>query len=64
MDEPRVRIEHLRTAQKCVKGTRQWFDRYGLDWNRFIHEGYPVSEIEATGCPMARKIAKIARGDT
>jgi len=51
----------LRSLNYCNRGSRQWFDRYGLDWSRFIHEGLPEEAFLATGCGMAKALVERAR---
>ncbi len=38
-----------------------WFQRHGLDYARFLREGLPVEEIEATGDALGMKVADVAR---
>ena len=45
----------------CNPGTRLFFDRYGLDWRRFVLEGLPAADFEATGDAMAIALAEVAR---
>lgn len=62
MTEPiMVRMKHVRQAKMCSRGARAWFERQGLDWNKFLAEGLPVEMIEATGDHMAIEVAKAAR---
>lgn len=46
----------------CSRGTRAFFERHGLDWNAFLHEGIPGSKLEATGDAMAKRVVEVARG--
>lgn len=57
-----VRMEHIRAARMCSRGTRAFFERHGLDWNAFLHEGIPGSKLEATGDAMAKTVVEVARG--
>lgn len=57
-----VRMEHVRAARMCSRGARAFFLRHGLDWERFLQEGLPVEQIEATGDAMALQVAEVARG--
>ena len=56
-----VNMSHVRTAKMCSRGARAFFKKHGLDWSKFLKEGLPVEEIEATGDGMALKVAKVAR---
>lgn len=63
MSDPLVTITHLRTANLCARGARQWFARHGLDYATFLKHGYPASVIEDTGDALGKKVAAIARRD-
>ena len=55
--------EHIREANLCVRGARQWFRLHNLDFDHFVRHGYPVETIEATGDVLGLKVAKIARDE-
>lgn len=57
-----VRMEHIRRARMCSRGSRAFFERHGLDWQRFLREGIPASELLATGDAMASQVVEVARG--
>lgn len=57
-----VKMEHVRAARMCSRGARAFFVRHGLDWERFLREGLPAEQIEATGDAMAIQVAEVARG--
>lgn len=57
-----VRMHHVRAAKMCSRGARAFFERHGLDWARFLHEGLPVEEIAATNDAMALRVCEVARG--
>jgi hypothetical protein len=44
-----------RTARKV------FFARHGLDWRRFVFEGLPAAELEATGDAMALAVVAAAK---
>lgn len=56
-----VKMCHIRAAKMCSRGARAFFERHGLDWSKFLSEGLPVEQIEATGDAMALQVAKVAR---
>ena len=58
-----VRIEHVTQAGMCVRGAKVWMQRHGLDFRRFLAEGYPVETIEATKDALGLKVAAVARED-
>lgn len=57
-----VRMTHIRRARYCSRGTRDFFKRHGMDWSKFLREGLPAEQFEATGDAMAIRVAEIARG--
>lgn len=61
MTEVRVRIEHIRAARLCSDGLRVWLKHHGFDLGRFLREGIPAAELEATGDGFALHVAAIAR---
>lgn len=61
-DDVTVTMEHVRAARMCSRGARVFFERHGLDWQRFLAEGLPAEQIEATGDAMALKVVEVARG--
>lgn len=60
-DDVVVRVEHLRKARMCSRGARAWAQRYGIDYVKFLHDGVPASELEATGDALGMKLAAVAR---
>lgn len=56
-----VQMAHIRKAKYCSKGTREFFKKHDLDWNKFLSEGIPAEELEATGDFMAIEVTKVAR---
>jgi hypothetical protein len=61
MTEPLVTVRHLRAAEFCTGGAREWFRRHGLDWNAFLSPGLPAATLEATGDALALRVAGLAR---
>lgn len=57
-----VRMEHIRAARMCAKGTRQFFRKHDMDWSLFLQEGLPEEDFLRTGDAMARRVVEIARG--
>jgi hypothetical protein len=58
---PVVTMQDVRAARQCSRGARAFFARHGLDWSRFLREGLPVEQVEATGDAMALKVCAVAR---
>lgn len=61
MTDPVVTVHHFRQARYCMKGSRTWFRRHGIDWNGFLINGVPASVLLATGDAMAEKPVAFAR---
>jgi len=61
MTEPRVTMRHIREEHLCASGARFFFNRYGLDWSRFLREGIPADELEATGDALVAGVVARAR---
>lgn len=57
-----VTMRDIRAARMCSSGTRAFFDRHGMDWNKFLSEGLPESEFLRTGDAMAERVVEVARG--
>jgi hypothetical protein len=57
-----IRPMHLRAAGYCMRGTKAFCQRHGIDWHRFIKEGVPENEVAATNDAMANKLIEVARG--
>jgi hypothetical protein len=55
-----VRMVHIRQAKMCSNGTRDFFNRHGLDWQEFLKEGVDAEKLRATGDAMALKVVKVA----
>ena len=58
-----ITTKHLQPVAYCARGARRWFEEHGLDWSKFVFEGYPEEVILATGDPMAIKLVEQARLD-
>ena len=57
-----VKMEDIRAARMCSRGTRAFFARHGLDWQLFLKAGLPAEAIEATRDAMALQVVEVARG--
>lgn len=58
-----VTMAHVRAAGLCSRGARLFAARYEKDWARFLREGIPAAELEATGDAFALRVAGIARAE-
>lgn len=59
-----VRVAHIREAQICMSGSREFFARHGLSWAEFLENGLPAEALEATGDGMALRVTAIAREES
>lgn len=55
-----VQHKHLRLLKYCNGGSREFFQRHGLDWSVFVAEGLPEEEFLATGDEMAIRLVEFA----
>ncbi|WP_207950788.1 hypothetical protein [Marinobacter sp. JSM 1782161] len=62
MSELTVTMRDIRAAKMCSRGTRAFFRRHDMDWDKFLREGLPASEFERTGDAMALQVVEVARG--
>lgn len=47
-----IPAQALRGVSFCVSGSREFFKRHNLDWDKFVREGLPEEELLATGDAM------------
>jgi len=60
-DDFTVTIDDVRGAGHCVRGAKQWFERYKLDFRAFLDEGIPASKLLATGDAYGIQVVEVAR---
>lgn len=58
-----VRMRHIRAADLCAGGARQWFAHHGFSWPDFLENGKSADELEATGDALALQVVAIARAE-
>lgn len=56
-----VTLADIRAIKFCSRGSREWFDRYGLDWSRFVSEGLPVAAFDGINDPMLKRAIEQAQ---
>lgn len=56
-----VKPEHCRKVKFCARGTRLFFKKHSLDYQKFLREGISEEELLATGDGMALKAIEVAR---
>jgi arsenate reductase-like glutaredoxin family protein len=54
----RITITDVRDAGHCVRGTREWFERHGLDFRAFLKDGISEEDFLATGDAIAGEVVK------
>jgi hypothetical protein len=59
--QPTVFMRHIRAANLCAGGTREWFIGHGFDWADFIANGMAIEKMEATGDPLALRVTTVVR---
>ncbi len=61
-----ITVQDFRTCKVCPKAKQAFFDRYGLDWKRFVKAGMTADELRAPGVHIdlidRLEAASIARG--
>jgi len=64
MIDPIVTMEHVRQLGYCARGARSFFERYSLDYTKFLSEGIPASELLAASNDdwMVQKVVEVANG--
>lgn len=51
----------LRVLGYCNRGSRDFFDRHGLDWREFLHDGIDAEILLSTGDAMASRVVEQAQ---
>jgi hypothetical protein len=70
MSEIRVHMRHARAAKitgrgvLCAPSVRLWFEQHELDYRRFLRDGLPVEDVEATGDAFALRACALAREES
>lgn len=63
MSDKIIRMYHIRAAEVCASGARDWMKAHGFDWNEFLDNGIEVSRIEVLDDAIANKICAVAKGE-
>ena len=58
-DDLRITIKDVRLAGHCVRGAKEWFERYGFDFGRVLQEGVLASEMIATGDEQGIRVVRM-----
>ena len=51
----------LANLRYCNRGSRQFFDRHGLNWASFLRQGVDMGVIEQIDDEMARAVVREAK---
>lgn len=51
----------LSELRYCNRGSRQFFERHGLNWSSFLQQGVDLHVIEQIDDEMARKAVRKAK---
>jgi len=60
-DELIITIDDIRKTGLCVRGTKEWFERNGLDFRDFMENGCLPEALLATGDANAIFVVEQAR---
>lgn len=47
----------------CHKGSREWCEHNGIDWDQFLSEGIPARVLRETGDPIVARVAALAEAE-
>lgn len=56
-----VKMQHIRAANLCSSGSREWFAKYGFSWQDFLENGISADALIATGDAFALRVVEIAK---
>lgn len=62
MDVPenlRITVTDTRLADHCVRGVKEWFEHYNLDFRDFLKNGIDAETFLATGDALAARIVEL-----
>lgn len=48
-----ITMQHLRKLKYCSRGVRLFFEKYNLDYQKFLKEGISESDLKQTNNAMA-----------
>lgn len=56
-----ITVTDCRNAGHCVKGIKNWFDQYGLDFKDFLRNGIDEETFLATNDAYAIEIVRLKK---
>lgn len=64
MNDPVLTMEHMRKLGYCARGVRAFFERYELDYSKFLSDGIPASVLLSVSNDdwMVQKVVEVANG--
>ena len=64
MNDPVLTMEHMRKLGYCARGVRAFFERYELDYSKFLSDGIPASVLLSASNDdwMVQKVVEVANG--
>lgn len=51
----------LAALRYCNRGSRQFFERHGLNWSSFLQDGVAIETVERIDDEMARAVVRQAK---
>jgi len=57
-----ITIDDVRSAGHCVRGAKDWFAHYDLDFKAFLRDGIDEATFLATGDAIAQQIVDRKNG--
>lgn len=51
----KVLPRHVRAAKICMPGSRAWVRQHGLDWNKFVTEGFDSDMLLEINDPITNR---------
>lgn len=51
---------HVRKARICMSGSRTWVRAHGLDWSKFVSEGFDADMLLAINDPITNRAVEEA----
>lgn len=62
MEDFLVTVKDARSIKYCKDGTRKFFEKHNLDWNKFVKVGISAKQVIETGDAMAIELVEAAHG--
>lgn len=56
-----ITMDDVMASGHCARGSRRWFDKYGLDFRDFLKNGIAEDIFLATGDGLAMQIVEAKR---